>query len=68
MKGEYICLQKSIFPPYCDGCPEIKPKAEVTQTVNMLDDDVNITCTKLKTCEKIKNYLAEQYRAGKIDT
>lgn len=55
------------LPPYCDGCPEIKPKAEVTQTVNMLDDDVNITCTKLKTCEKIKNYLAEQYRSGKID-
>ena len=56
------------LPPYCDGCADIKPKTEVvTDTVNMLDDDVKITCSNIKKCERLKHYLIGKQDEGLLN-
>lgn len=55
------------LPPYCDGCADIKPKAEVTETVDMFDDDVKITCSNIKKCERLKRYLSQKQDEGLLN-
>ena len=45
--------------PYCDGCPEISPKVEKLQTVNVLDEEVRVSifCKNATKCENMRKHI-----------